>query len=246
VSTEIASWLYRIALRNSKKVFFQNNDDLNLFVEKKLIKKELSERIPGSGVDTQRFSPMFIDRPKQRFVFLLVARMLWDKGVGELVEAMRILKDKYGQVECQLLGFLEVDNPSAIRQSEMQHWVEQGLVTYLGVSVDVVKFLHDADCVVLPSYREGLPRSLLEAASVGKPIITTNTVGCRDVVDDGINGYVCKVGESQDLADKMERMIKLPRDARIRMGKRGREKMLREFDERIVIGRYLTVIKSLL
>ncbi len=245
--TEIAKWLYRIALHKSKKVFFQNHDDLNLFVKNRLLKKTHAERLPGSGVDTQRFIPLSIDQPpKKRFVFLMIARMLREKGVGELVEAMRHLKVKYQQVECHLLGFLYVDNPSAITRKEMQHWVEQGLVTYLGKSDDVVKFIRNADCVVLPSYyREGVPRSLLEAASVGKPIITTNAIGCRDVVDDGVNGYICNVRDSLDLANKMERMINLSENERISMGKSGREKMLKEFDESIVIRRYLEVVKTL-
>jgi glycosyltransferase involved in cell wall biosynthesis len=248
IFTNIAKWLYWVALHNSKKVFFQNYDDLNFFVEKRLVKKEFSERIPGSGVDTQRFFPMQIDhRPKQCFVFLLVARMIRTKGVCELVEAVRVLKERHRQVECQLLGFLEVNNPSAVTRKEMQLWVEQGLVTYLGESDDVVKYIRGADCVVLPSYyREGVPRSLLEAAAVGKPIITTNAVGCREVIDDGVNGYICKVRDSKDLADKMECMLNLSEDERNRMGMRGREKVIREFDERVVIRRYLNVVQSLL
>lgn len=244
IVTQIAIQLYKLALRSSKKVFFQNNDDLSLFLEKKLVKETLAERIPGSGVDTHKFSPLTGDRPRDRFVFLLVARMLWDKGVGDLVEAMRILKARYPQVECQLLGFLDVQNPTAISKEQMQRWVDEGLVTYLGVSDNVADVMRTADCVVLPSYREGVPRTMLEAASLAKPIITTDSVGCRDVIDEGVNGFLCKPKNAQDLADKMERMINLPEAERIHMGQQGREKMLREFDERIVIQRYLEVVEA--
>ena len=128
----------------------------------------------------------------------------------------------------------------------MEKWVKNGIITYLGVSDNVSEIIKNSDCVVLPSYREGLSRVLLEAASMAKPIITTDTPGCRDVVDDGINRFLCNVKDSKDLANKMEKMLNLSEDERIKMGKAGREKIIKEFDEKIVIEKYLKAIQELL
>ena len=170
--------------------------------------------------------------------------MLWDKGVGELVQAARLLKQRGIQAEVCLLGFLDVKNPSAISRTQMDEWVAEGVVTYLGEADDVRPHIVEASCVVLPSfYREGVPRSLLEAAAMGRPIITTNSVGCREVVDDGVNGFLCQPQDAQDLAEKMERFIALSSSERAEMGRRGREKIEREFDEKIVISKYLQCAK---
>jgi glycosyltransferase involved in cell wall biosynthesis len=243
--TKIVKWLYKISLRKSAKVFFQNNDDLTLFIDKGLVKAELADLLPGSGVDVHRFSPEAHFTARSGFVFLFVARMLKDKGVGELVAATRLLKAQYPHVECQLLGFLDAKNSSAVSSEEMQAWVEEGVVNYVGVSDSVVDYLRRADCVVLPSYREGVPRSLLEAASVAKPIITTDAVGCRDVVDDGVNGFLCEPRNVNDLKAKMEKMLLLSDQERSQMGRKGREKILKQFDEQIVIDRYVKAIAGL-
>jgi glycosyltransferase involved in cell wall biosynthesis len=242
--TKIVKWLYIVSLRKSAKIFFQNKDDLALFIDKRLVKAELTDLLPGSGVDVHRFTPAENPSPRTKFVFLLVARMLKDKGIIELVEATQLLKKQYPHIECQLLGFLDAKNPSAISSKEMQAWVEEGAVNYLGVSDSVVDFLRSADCIVLPSYyREGVPRSLLEAASVGKPIITTDAVGCREVVDDGINGFLCEPRNVNDLKAKMEKILLLPEAERIQMGCNGRNKALKQFDEKIVIDRYVKTIE---
>ena len=243
--TKIVKWLYIVSLRKSAKIFFQNNDDLALFIDMGLVKAELTDLLPGSGVNVHRFSPSANSIPRAKFVFLLVARMLKDKGIVELVGAMRLLKTQYPYIECQLLGFLDSKNPSAISSEEMQAWVNEGVVNYLGVSDSVVDFLRQADCVVLPSYREGVPRSLLEAAGVGKPIVTTDAVGCREVVDDGVNGFLCEPRSVNDLKAKMEKMLLLPEAERLQMGLKGREKVLKQFDEQIVIDRYVKAIEHL-
>jgi len=246
LTTKIVKLLYIISLKKSVKIFFQNKDDLALFIEHGLVKEKLTGLLPGSGVDVHRFKPTGFANTTTGFVFLLVARMLKDKGIVEFVSAARLLKNDYPHIECQLLGFLDAKNPTAISSAEMQAWVEEGVVNYLGVSDNVLDFLHLADCVVLPSYyREGVPRSLLEAASVAKPIITTDAVGCREVVDDGINGYLCKPRCVDDLKAKMEKMLLLSEAERLQMGLKGREKILEQFDEKIVIDRYVDVIKQL-
>jgi len=240
--------LYRAALGRSVKVFFQNNDDRKLFIALGLVRPEVTDLLPGSGVDLSKFTALprrTLGHETHKFRFLLIARMLWDKGVGEYVQAAKQIHQRWPQVECCLLGFLDVQNPGAITQSQMDDLVAQGVV-YLGVSDDVRAEIAGADCIVLPSYyREGTPRTLLEAAAMARPIITTDAVGCREVVDDGANGYLCKVRDAEDLAEKMERMLLLSAEQRSVMGLRGRKKMEVEFDEQIVIGKYLAAIEAI-
>ena len=236
--------LYRLALSRSAKVFFQNDDDLRLFVEGGLVRAVQTDRVPGSGVDLSRFAPQPMP-DKRRIRFLLIARLLWDKGIGEYVEAARILKRRGVNAEFCVLGFLDVQNPTAVSRTQMDGWVTEGLVNYLGVADDVRPFIAESDCVVLPSYREGTPRTLLEAAAMGRPIVTTDAVGCREVVDDGVNGFLCRLRDAIDLAEKLEQLVKLTPEARHEMGRKGREKIEREFDERIVIAKYLAAIAAI-
>lgn len=235
--------LYKFSLHASKKIFFQNNDDLVMFISHGLIDESRCDLLPGSGIDLKKFVASFLPR-NDSVQFLLVSRMLWDKGVGEFVEAARLLKQRKRNIDCCLLGFLDVKNPSAISRSQMNLWVQAGWVRYLGVSSDVSKEISFADCVVLPSYREGAPRSLLEAAALGRPIIATDVAGCRDVVDDGQTGFLCNVKDAFDLAEKMEQFANLSHLDRSLMGQRGRKKVELQFDERIVITKYLDAISK--
>ena len=244
--TRLVRLLYKTALSRSRHVFFQNDEDMRLFVDQGLVASDKVTRLPGSGVDLSTFCYAPIQPLENRsFRFLLVARLLWDKGVGEYVEAARLVRSKYPSVKFQLLGFLDVKNPTAVSSAQMDEWVGEGVVEYLGVADDVKPYLADADCVVLPSYREGVPRSLLEAAAIGRPIVTTDAVGCRDAIDDGVTGLLCRVADATDLAGKLLRMIQMSPEERARMGLAGRRKMELEFDEKIVIDRYLRVIKEI-
>jgi glycosyltransferase involved in cell wall biosynthesis len=241
----VVRWLYRLALTRSVKVFFQNPDDRDLFIDGGMVRAQVAELLPGSGIDLHHFN--LLSKPGgggPKFRFLLIARMLRDKGVGEYVEAARLLRQRWPLAEFCLLGFVDVQNPAAISRAEMDVWVAEGIVNYLGVSDDVRTQLATADCVVLPSYREGTPRTLLEAAAMALPIITTDAVGCREVVDDGVNGYLCRVRDAGDLAAKMEQMLSLSPEQRSEMGQRGHAKMVAEFDEEIVIKKYLAAIEE--
>ena len=245
----VLRWMYRTALMRSAKVFFQNDDDRQLFIAGGLVRVEMTDLLPGSGIDLNRFAPRLKtvgQEDESKFRFLLIARMLRDKGVLEYVEAARLLRHRWPLAEFCLLGFVDVQNPTAISHVEMDAWVAEGVVNYLGVSDDVRTQLATADCVVLPSYREGTPRTLLEAAAMACPIITTDAVGCREVVDHGVNGLLCRVKDASDLADKMSQMHAMTHEQRQEMGLRGREKVEREFDERIVIDKYLRAIEEVL
>jgi len=237
--------LYRVALSRSDRVYFQNDDDRRMFIADGLVRESVSDLLPGSGIDLDKFSPVAV-RNTAPIRFLLIARMLYDKGVGEYVEAARILQQRGVHAEFCLLGFLDVQNPAAISRAEMDRWVAEGIVQYLGASDNVREEIALADCVVLPSYREGTPRTLLEAAAMARPIVTTNAVGCREVVDDGVNGFLCRVKDAFDLAEKLTQIIALSPGEREAMGLRGREKVVREFDEKIVINKYLGAIQMIL
>lgn len=247
ITSKIARFLYKISQSKASKLFFQNEEDRALFLEKKITSNVPTDRLPGSGVDLSRFtlSPAPDDN---RVKFLLIARMLYDKGIQQYVDAAKVLKEKYGdKVELQLLGFLDVNNPSAVSSADMQAWVDKGIVNYLGTSDNVELDIAKVDCMVLPSYyREGVPKSLLEAGAMGKPIVTTDNVGCRETVDEGVNGYLCEPRSSESLTEKLELIITMSHKARLEMGKKSRLKIQNEFDEKIVIQKYIDAIKECL
>lgn len=234
---------YRVALKCAHFTFFQNEDDRSLFVQRRLIRREHTGLVPGSGVNTSAFQPcaaQFEDVRAKPFTFLMVARLLRDKGVYEYVEAARQVRAEFPNSRFQLLGARDERNPTAVTQEEVETWIAEKTIEWLGEVADVRPMLSEADVVALPSYREGTPRSLLEAAAMGKPLITTDVVGCRNVVEDGVNGILVPVKDADALARAMRRMIH-DDSMRRRMGAAGREKIVREFDEAIVIARVVDI-----
>lgn len=244
--TKVAKLLYKVALGFNSRVFFQNSDDKELFINNNLVSENKCELLPGSGVDLNKFIPRVKNINDDKFIFLLIARLLKDKGLLEFIEAIKIVKNKYSDVEFQILGEVGVANKTAVTQEELQTWIDDSLVNYLGTTDSVQDVIADVDCVVLPSYREGTPRSLLEACAMEKPIIATNVPGCKEVVDNGVNGFLCEVKSAGDLADKMKMMIDLSEEERVAMGIAGREKVMKEFDEKIVIDKYFKSIREIL
>jgi glycosyltransferase involved in cell wall biosynthesis len=246
VLTKFVKQLYRLALRQSSQVFFQNRDDRNLFLEAGLTRESVADVLPGSGIDLQHFQPLPLPSPERRdFRFLLISRMLKDKGIEEYAAAAQLVRHRFPSVQFQLLGAVDPGNPNSISRARIGEWEKGGLVKYLDKTDDVRPYLAAADCVVLPSYREGVPHSLLEAAAAARPIIASNVAGCKDIVDDQENGFLCDVKNVGDLAEKMVRMVDLSADERVRMGATGRAKVVREFDETIVIRRYLRAIHEI-
>ena len=244
----IARFIYRFALIKTKKVFFQNFDDMDLFIKNKFVKEEIAKRIPGSGVDYNKFSPVLIkEKEHSNFVFLFIGRLIKDKGIFEFVEAARIIRKKYPEITFHVIGPFWHQNlkSNTISKSDLQSWIMEGIIDYEGEKKDIRKYINQADCIVLPSYREGTSNILLEAASMETPIVTTNTTGCKETVDDGVTGFLCNVKDSQDLAVKMEMMYLLSPAERIEMGKKGRQKMIKEFDKQIVIKNYLDAINEI-
>ena len=231
----IVKKLYSIALNCADFTFFQNRDDLTYFLSHGLVQAEKAGLLPGSGVDCSFFSPVLVGRsPDAPITFLMVARLLREKGVEEFVEAARLVKETFPMARFQLLGPRDERNPTVVSVSDLARWQEDKIITWLGETTDVRPIMAQADVVVLPSYREGTPRALLEAAAMAKPIITSETVGCREVVEDGVNGFLVPVKNVQALT---KAMIHLIQDSalRERMGKAGRAKVEQEFEERSVI-----------
>ena len=236
--------LYRAALRRSATVFFQNADDKALFEQRGLVRPDQARLINGSGVDLDAFAPRPSAPPGAGSAptFLLIARMLWDKGIGEYVAAARIVRARLPAARFQLLGPLGADNRSAVPRAEVDAWVAEGVVDYLGEQTDVRPFLAAADCVVLPSYREGLPRTLIEAAAMGRPAIATDVPGCRAAVDDGVSGLLCAPRSADALAQTMLRFAALDPSAREKMARAARQKAVGSFDQRAVAAAYLAAL----
>lgn len=223
--------LYSIALASTHKVFFQNPDDEALFKSMGILMPNASTTVVnGSGVDISEYSvqpfvtidDMLIPR------FLLIARLLGDKGVREYAQAARIVKEKYPQAQFDLVGWID-DNPDAIEQQELDRWINEGLFNFWGKLADVKPAIAASSIYVLPSYREGTPRTVLEAMAMGRPIITTDAPGCRETVMDGYNGYLVPVKAVEELAAAMERFIVNPALI-IEMGKASRQLVEEKFD----------------
>jgi len=236
--------LYKIAFLFPKKVFFQNPDDLNLFVNKKLVSKSRTDLLPGSGVDLNEFRPAKFKR-NTHFTFLMISRLIIDKGVLEYIKAIENLREKGIDARFQLLGSADPDHKRGIQLDTIAEWINNGTVEYLGTTANVIPNIVNADCIVLPSYREGTPRALLEAAGCAKPIVATDVPGCRQVVVNNYNGLLCNSKDANDLADKMENILSMKDKQLKQFGKNGRRHVEKEFDQNIVIEKYFTAIDGL-
>jgi glycosyltransferase involved in cell wall biosynthesis len=240
---QLVTRLYRVGFRKAPVVFFQNDEDRRLFVDRSIVRNEQARVLPGSGVDLDRFTPAPV--PDGPPTFLLIARLLRDKGVVEFVEAARQLRSELPDARFNLLGPIDEGNRTAIGRAELDSWVGEGVVEHLGTTDDVRPYIANATAVVLPSYREGLPRSLLEAAAMGRPLIAADVPGCRDVVDDGVNGMLCEVRNAPSLAHAMRKMAELPKVRRRAMGDAARSKVQERYSEEFVVQAYLDVLATL-
>jgi glycosyltransferase involved in cell wall biosynthesis len=238
----LLGWLYRYTQNSAERVFVQNLPDLQFLTANGLVDEALAERIPGSGVDLDLFRP-HVSENDDAFTFVFAGRVLWEKGFPYLPEAMRILRRRGVDAKCLVYGMLNPKDGKYVPSGELAKWEAEGLVRYEGSLEDVRLAYRKADCVVLPSfYREGVPRSLLEAAAMAKPIITTDWIGCREVVVDGSNGLLCQPKDAQGLADAMEKMARMPKAQRSEMGNAGRFRVESLFSEDLVIRKYLSFL----
>jgi len=235
--------LYRVGFARAPVVFFQNDEDRQLFVARRIVRGDQARVLAGSGVDLERFAPA--SPPPDPLTFLLIARLLRDKGVVEFADAARSLRAELPNARFQLLGPIDEGNRTAISRAELDSWVRDGVIEHLGTTDDVRPSIAAASAVVLPSYREGLPRSLLEAGAMARPLIATDVPGCRDVVEDGVNGYLCRARDARSLAQAMRRFADLPPAERLAMGDAGRRKVQERFSEEFVVRAYLDVLAGL-
>lgn len=239
---KVARWLYRLAFRYPLEVWFLNEDDRQVFVEHELVPHSKTFLLDSEGINTSCFEPREKLVVSSKVKFLLIARMLWDKGVGEFVDAARKVRIQYPDAVFQLLGACDVENPSAITRAQLAEWEYEGVVEYLGVAEDVRQMISEADCVVLPSYREGVPRTLMEAASMGKPLIASDVPGCREVIKNTVTGWLCPVRNSLKLSDCFIDFLKMTMSEREAMGLAGRAYMIERFDEKKVISQYMDTL----
>ena len=244
VLESLVSALYRPALRKAEAVFFHNDDDRELFVGRKIVRNEQAIVIPGSGIDLSRFKAEPLPGKADAPVFLLIGRLINEKGVREFVEAAVRLKSDWPNARFQLLGDFAT-GPRAVSREELESWVAAGAVEILGSSPDVRPFIAAADCLVLPSYREGLPRSLLEGAAMGRPLIATDAPGCRNLIEPGVTGFRCAVRSAPSLASAMEDFLRLTPDERAEMGGRARQMVEERFSDDRVNEAYLQVLQGM-
>jgi glycosyltransferase involved in cell wall biosynthesis len=243
IVSAIAILLYKFSFRFANKVFFQNPDDLKLFIDKNLVSPDSVDLLPGSGIDLKRFQPVSFRR-NEKFTFLLISRLITDKGILEYIEAVKQLRAAGLDARFQILGSMDPEHKRGIKTDIIREWIDSKIIEYLGTTDDVRQFIQNADCIVLPSYREGTPRTLLEAASSSKPIIATDVPGCNHVVIDNYNGLLCRIKDSKDLAEKMTQMTHFEQIKLEQFGKNSRLKMEAEYDESIVINKYLAALKN--
>ena len=246
LTNRVMKLLYRIALRRSRCVFFQNESDEAIFLKEGLVRPGQTALLPGSGVDLEAFRPCTPADPGGPVVFLLIARLLREKGIAELVAAADIARAHGCSIDVRVVGFLNDGNPDFVQSGEFAAWQAAGKATYLGPSDDVRPQIAAADCLVLPTYYpEGTPRTLLEAAAMGKPIITTDMPGCRTVVNDGRNGFLVAPRDAQSLAQGMIAFAALSPQARETMGRESRAHAEQTFDQAIVADRYLCALAKI-
>lgn len=220
---QIVCLLYRKAFKYSKKVFFQNTDDIKEFTERKLVKNDKCVLINGIGVDTERFDHQPLTSKR---TFIMVARMLKTKGIFEYCECARMVKKSYPDAVFNYLGA-----ESTVKKEDIKEYIEDGSINYLGETTDVRPFLKDCTAMILPTYREGLPVSVMEAESVGRAIIISDTVGCKTVIKDGYNGFFCEKGNAGSFAEKATWIIDHPEEAE-EMGNNSRKFACENFDQK--------------
>lgn len=244
-ATYIGKFLYKLSLASSAHVFFQNKDDQQLFTKNKLINSKICSIIPGSGVNVEKFDCDRITNSGSKFLF--VGRLLSDKGVFEYLDAAVSVLKTYPSKEFLLVGEMDSNNLTALSSNQLKNYTEKhSQIKYLGKTDDIVTLLNSVDVMVLPSYREGLSKSLIEAASMKLPIITTNVPGCKDVVDDMFNGVLCEAKSKNSLEKAIYRTISLTEKERLEFGDNGRNKVINEFSGKIVNKIYLDKINQII
>jgi len=244
----ITTELYRFSGKFHKKFIFENIEDRELFNKIGITKADQGVSIKGCGVNTTYYAPWPNGKlkPADEIVFTFIGRLLYDKGIREFVEAAKLIRKSYPKIRFWIVGELDPENPATVDSEDLNKWVENDIVVYHGFKRDVRGYISKSDCVVLPSYREAIPRTITEAMSMGKAVITTDVAGCREAVDVGVNGYLADVRSITSLTNTMKSYINLSPQARHDMGTAGRKKALEEFDDKKIAGHIYDEIEKAL
>lgn len=247
IYNSMAKKLYKVSLNKAQLVIFENHEDKDLFVQLGLVKEDRSAIVNGCGINLEYFKPIY--NPKDRdskTIFTFVARLIYDKGIIEFVEAAKKIKARYSNVEFWVAGEIDQGNPTSISNELLHKWVEEGTIKYFGHVRDVRTIISKSDCVVLPSYREAMARTLTEALAMERPVISCDTSGCRSVVDDGVNGFLVPVKNVDALIEAIEKFSLMSENSKQTMGKNGRKKAKNEFDDLIVTSQFLNLIDDVI
>jgi len=237
--------LFKWAFLASDRVAFQNNADRYFFLGAGLVKKQKAFLIECSGINTSRFDPVhFPPRDHQKMRFLFMGRLLRYKGIFEYLEAGQKIVEQFPEAECWVLGGYDVTNPECISKEELEKYTTHPRITYLGEKADVRPTMASVNTLVLPSDTEGIAKSLLEALAMKLPIVTTDIPGCQETLDHGVNGWLIPHRDADMLYEAMKRMAQCSPEERQAMGEAARQRALRRFDERIIVGHYLQLIKQ--
>jgi len=242
--SKLTEKLYVFTKKNHQKVIFENEDDLDFFVSENMIEAKNGYSVKGCGVDTAIYLPYPNGHKKEKTTFTFIGRLLYDKGIIEFVEAAKKVKAQNARTEFWVVGELDSGNPSMVDKSKLLEWIDDGHIFYHGFVRDVRPLIAKSDCIVLPSYREGMPRIILEGMSMAKPVITTNTAGCRQTVAEGVNGLLVEVKDSEDLSNAMAQFLDMSYDERHEMGEAGRRMAKEEFNSEIIAQNFYTIIST--
>ena len=245
---KITTFLYKMTGKIHKKFIFENIEDRELFESLKIIQSDQGVSIKGCGVNTTYFHPYpnGVLKSGDEVTFTFIGRLLYDKGIKEFVLAAKAIKAKYPKVNFWIVGELDLENPATIDKEDLIEWTESDIVYYHGFQRDVRPYIAKSDCIVLPSYREAIPRTITEGMAMSKPVITTDTAGCREAVDIGKNGFLAQVKSTASLQETFEKFIGLSSEQRHAMGEAGRQKALNEFDDRKIAAAIYSEIEKIL
>jgi glycosyltransferase involved in cell wall biosynthesis len=243
---EITILLYRLTSRFHRKFIFENQDDLSLMESLRMIRQGQGISIKGCGVNVRYFSPAGSEKEEEEIIFTFIGRLLYDKGLKEFVQAAKKILEKHEKVRFWIAGNFDYENPTSVPKSVFNGWLIKDKLEYKGFQNDIRDLIARSACIVLPSYREAIARALTEAMAMEKPVITTDTPGCNEAVEEGYNGILVPVRNSHALADAFERFIDLTPDQRIKMGKNGREKVLNEFDDTLIANQIVDIVESVM
>jgi len=242
----LVKWLYRLSFRVAELVVFENEPDRELMVSTGSVAADKTRVVSGCGIDVEAFQPRRRNRSNGRVVFSYFGRLLYDKGLREFYEAARIVRNAFPNTEFRIFGTLDKRNPAHIRPSELLHWIKNGTIRYRGVIDDVRPYMAESDVVVLPSYREGLSRTLLEGMAMARPLLATDVPGCRETVDHPVNGLLVPPRDTLSLAEAMMFCCALTDQERAIMGWAGRRKVVSTFSSDLVGTQYLRVVSDVL